>query len=114
LVLQIHYHYSSDIFFINDTSLTNIYTLSLHDALPIYGPFELLIKSKFKTIERIENIDSDVLIIYSLNDEVIPYRFSKKVMDKGNNIESLVLEEESHNNILNNEMVFIKIGEFIR
>jgi pimeloyl-ACP methyl ester carboxylesterase len=79
-----------------------------------YGPFELLIKSKFKTIERIENIDSDVLIIYSLNDEVLPYRFSKQVVDKGKNIESLVLEEESHNNILNNESVFIKISEFIR
>src|SRR5690349_22971671 len=26
------------IFFFNDTATTEIYTLSLHDALPIYGP----------------------------------------------------------------------------
>src|SRR4026208_2645993 len=27
-------------FFFNDTATTEIYTLSLHDALPIYGKFE--------------------------------------------------------------------------
>src|SRR2546422_5794890 len=29
---------SSFFFFFNDTATTEIYTLSLHDALPIYGP----------------------------------------------------------------------------
>src|SRR2546422_8062132 len=29
----------STFFFFNDTATTEIYTLSLHDALPIYGPF---------------------------------------------------------------------------
>src|SRR3989442_10437094 len=29
-------------FFFNDTATTEIYTLSLHDALPICGPLELL------------------------------------------------------------------------
>src|SRR5689334_23707770 len=29
----------SSFFFFNDTATTEIYTLSLHDALPIYGPF---------------------------------------------------------------------------
>src|SRR3989475_4139317 len=28
-------------FFFNDTATTEIYTLSLHDALPIYRPFEM-------------------------------------------------------------------------
>src|SRR3712207_7537196 len=31
------------IFFFNDTATTEIYTLSLHDALPISGPFSLLL-----------------------------------------------------------------------
>ena len=30
---------SSLVFFFNDTATTEIYTLSLHDALPIYHPF---------------------------------------------------------------------------
>src|SRR3712207_8057555 len=31
--------FSNVIFFFNDTATTEIYTLSLHDALPIFGPF---------------------------------------------------------------------------
>src|SRR2546421_8872297 len=31
-----HYHRRSFFFFFNDTATTEIYTLSLHDALPIY------------------------------------------------------------------------------
>src|SRR5256885_13694251 len=31
-------HYVSSFFFFNDTATTEIYTLSLHDALPISGP----------------------------------------------------------------------------
>src|SRR2546430_6432626 len=30
--------HSSSFFFFNDTATTEIYTLSLHDALPIFGP----------------------------------------------------------------------------
>src|SRR6266851_8399236 len=30
------------LFFFNDTATTEIYTLSLHDALPIFGPTRLL------------------------------------------------------------------------
>src|SRR2546422_6188398 len=33
-------HFSS-FFFFNDTATTEIYTLSLHDALPIYAPADL-------------------------------------------------------------------------
>src|SRR2546422_11496083 len=32
----------SSFFFFNDTATTEIYTLSLHDALPIYGGSEVL------------------------------------------------------------------------
>src|SRR5438477_10730626 len=31
-------HFSSAFFFFNDTATTEIYTLSLHDALPIFTP----------------------------------------------------------------------------
>src|SRR2546426_9212280 len=34
--MQTHLHTSSIFFFFNDTATTEIYTLSLHDALPIY------------------------------------------------------------------------------
>src|SRR5947209_17734235 len=36
LVTRIFYSYSLPLFFFNDTPTTEIYTLSLHDALPIF------------------------------------------------------------------------------
>src|SRR5256885_1590764 len=35
-MLYIHYAHSPFLFFFNDTATTEIYTLSLHDALPIF------------------------------------------------------------------------------
>src|SRR3712207_7531155 len=37
------------LFFFNDTATTEIYTLSLHDALPIYAPFLTLAGSEDHT-----------------------------------------------------------------
>src|SRR5690242_21403266 len=39
-------HFSS--FFVNDPATTEIYTLSLHDALPIFGDREMVITAKSK------------------------------------------------------------------
>src|SRR3712207_9402022 len=36
-----HSHWYSCLFFFNDTATTEIYTLSLHDALPICADFDL-------------------------------------------------------------------------
>src|SRR3712207_9533924 len=36
-----------DLFFFNDTATTEIYTLSLHDALPIYKPALACLSSRF-------------------------------------------------------------------
>src|SRR2546425_5061461 len=45
---------SSSIFFFNDTATTEIYTLSLHDALPISGPvmnmYEVLFTITMKSV----------------------------------------------------------------
>src|SRR5260370_38382976 len=38
-IIQLTTHYSFSFFF-NDTATTEIYTLSLHDALPIYRPYD--------------------------------------------------------------------------
>src|SRR3712207_7080533 len=39
-------------FFFNDTATTEIYTLSLHDALPIYAPCGLLIGEPRRKMQR--------------------------------------------------------------
>src|SRR5437868_11851049 len=37
MTIMLPFHTYSSFFFFNDTAPTEIYTLSLHDALPIYG-----------------------------------------------------------------------------
>src|SRR2546427_8778959 len=39
-VMQLHFSF----FFFNDTATTEIYTLSLHDALPIYDDYRVLLE----------------------------------------------------------------------
>src|SRR2546426_12345684 len=42
LLISLHHPLFSSFFFFNDTATTEIYTLSLHDALPIYARVERL------------------------------------------------------------------------
>src|SRR3712207_7660623 len=69
----------TDFFFFNDTATTEIYTLSLHDALPIYllavlGPDELVDRVQhplalhdLALLREVQRRDSDVLA-----EEVLP------------------------------------------
>src|SRR2546430_17010807 len=43
----------SSFFFFNDTATTEIYTLSLHDALPIYQPRNMKIEPVFEAQRRL-------------------------------------------------------------
>src|SRR5690348_18495606 len=43
----------SPLFFFNDTATTEIYTLSLHDALPISTPFNQILKQNAKREMRL-------------------------------------------------------------
>src|SRR5256885_8015449 len=52
-------------FFFNDTATTEIYTLSLHDALPIYDPRRRFLPH-FDTTEK-----PSVIRLHMLKDEVI-------------------------------------------
>src|SRR3712207_9595831 len=66
--------YSSFFFFFNDTATTEIYTLSLHDALPIWALREL---STLNEVSRaIIRADLDVDALCDL-----VYRESSKVLD---------------------------------
>src|ERR1019366_2397185 len=50
-------------FFFNDTATTEIYTLSLHDALPIYGPSDTLdsLGNRSRGGEEAATLEDDVL-----------------------------------------------------
>src|SRR3712207_7524176 len=59
-------------FFFNDTATTEIYTLSLHDALPIYRRRETMEKQTLPLVR------AEGLVVEELPDEVLVY-------DRGNN-----------------------------
>src|SRR2546430_17726593 len=53
----------SNIFFFNDTATTEIYTLSLHDALPIYAVKYLLIPDENAELTRYRGGELEVTFV---------------------------------------------------
>src|SRR5258708_17081905 len=51
-------HHLCFFFFFNDTATTEIYTLSLHDALPIWSPMVLMLAFCRQLAERTESSSS--------------------------------------------------------
>src|SRR5260370_23107374 len=58
------------LFFFNDTATTEIYTLSLHDALPIY-----VYRAALSQLGR------GVLVVHGLQDRVIPLAHARQVAE---------------------------------
>src|SRR5258708_39856149 len=51
-------------FFFNDTATTEIYTLSLHDALPIYAPLVYTICTRYRLSNHdIEDVGQNVWLL---------------------------------------------------
>src|SRR5438270_746216 len=57
--------YYVSLFFFNPTSTTEIYTLSLHDALPIYNLGNLLLLGKIGVFHNRRNASSRLLLLIS-------------------------------------------------
>src|SRR5258708_16764831 len=54
-------------FFFNDTATTEIYTLSLHDALPIYQKWEYRIVGSLHTVDQINKLGEEGWEAVTLN-----------------------------------------------
>src|SRR5688572_32466760 len=51
----------SSFFFFNDTATTKIYTLSLHDALPISEDISFTLEDKLRIAEKLEDLGVDYI-----------------------------------------------------
>ena len=72
---NIQYIWSEGFFFFNDTATTEIYTLSLHDALPILqGPIPLPTEIKKYTVNR-------AAFVYKNAREQFEMRIHKRLID---------------------------------
>src|SRR3989442_15497198 len=52
----------SSFFFFNDTATTEIYTLSLHDALPIFRPFN----GKFLICSPVTRPEVELMVVFTI------------------------------------------------
>ena len=62
-----------------------------------YLPTSLLTRIKYPSINRIPNIKSPVLIIHSVNDDIVPYKFGRQLFDKANNPKVFLEIDGNHN-----------------
>src|SRR2546422_9576816 len=75
-------HLDSSFFFFNDTATTEIYTLSLHDALPIYLGNEPVNIHKVGELvrTRMQNPQTDAVFLRC--DETVPFGSFATVVDE--------------------------------
>src|SRR5690349_25105159 len=59
MMIQYIYHTYLVVFFYNDTATTEIYTLSLHDALPISYDLVTMLENKMKSVAACEKYQKD-------------------------------------------------------
>ena len=58
----------------------------------------LLTKIYYPSIKRIANVKSPILFIHSKNDDIIPYRFGKKLFKFANSPKTFLEIDGLHNN----------------
>ena len=49
-----------------------------------YLPVSLLLKDRYETIKKLENINSPILIMHGKKDKIVPFHMGKKVFEKAN------------------------------
>src|SRR5260221_2232568 len=84
-LLHLLHYFDFFFFFFNDTATTEIYTLSLHDALPIYNFDELTALGRERVAGKI--------VLYNA-------RYDKQMAGQGNRSEEHTSELQSHSDLV--------------
>jgi len=84
------------------------------DKYPIY-PISLMLKDKYNSVNRIKNIKSATLIILAEYDEIVPKKYSKKLIEAFPSSQLLVetIKGASHNNLSHKENYYSLIQKFL-
>ena len=81
IAIWLAYKYRSSALII-ESSFTSIIDMGKYNYP--YLPINLLAKIKYPSDERISNIDTPKLFIHSKDDDIVPYRFGKKLFELAN------------------------------
>lgn len=90
--------------------------LSLYNnAVNIFhGPMKLLMRYKFDSISYAQKIDVSPLIVTSVDDEVISYKFTENLATYFKNVEEyLCIEKANHNDYFSREEVLNSIEKYL-
>lgn len=98
----------------------NTMTDTMNGYVPMfYGPMKLIVRNKFDTSKVINDVECDILIIYSNNDKVIKPKNTKKLINNIDNIDNknklkvIELNNYSHGELSSTTKVLEEIKEFI-
>ncbi len=78
-----------------------------------YGPLKLLVRNPFPSDQFAKNVNTNVLIIASEDDEVIPFKLSQKLSNCFNHAELITMTKLHHNDLLSNTDVKNEIKLFL-
>ena len=91
--------------------------LSLYNnAINIFhGPLKLLAKYKFDSLSYSENIDTEVQVITSYDDEVISYKFSQNLSDNFKNHKDIIILDNNvkHSDYFSQSIVLNTIKDYL-
>ncbi len=81
---------------------------------PIY-PVSWLLDDKYKSIDNVKDIKAKTFIVYAQNDKVIPYSYTKKLIDAfpPKQLEIVMIEDRGHNTISDNKRYYMLMQDFI-
>src|SRR5690606_41534135 len=111
-LLTLFLYLSFFLFFLHLTAPTNIYTLSLHDALPIYlayTPFALATREHHPPLQRIPGADPDFLTCGKTSQTLLPQscrnsrseEHTSELQSRENLVCRLLLEKKKQQNTSN-------------
>lgn len=78
-----------------------------------YGPLKLLVRNPFPSDQFAKKVETNVLIIASEDDEVIPFRLSQKLSNSFNHANFITMAKLHHNDLIYNTDVEDEIKQFL-
>ena len=90
---------------------------SMVDAGKFYYPYlpvSLLLKDRYETIKKLENINIPILVMHGKKDRIVPFHMGKKVFEKANKPKFYYFAEEDDHMMDYNENLLKALNNFFQ
>ncbi len=100
----------------NSIILESPYT-SITKAAKLYYPYlpiNLLLKDRYDSISKINKINTPILVMHGLKDNIVPFSMGKELFEKANNPKDYFFPKDDDHMMSFNEEMLKKINSFIK